>query len=148
MNDFKGIYNSKSNLKIYCGLWNFVIVKRLSDNALLSGYALATSVHLMNYTNTNQLIILFTSLKLLSGFVFDIIDMLSRWNNRAVSVEDSARVASSTFEKYNWKYYRSIIFHNFIKSIFFEDDSTSITIYCTSHIMTIKRNSSTNIRVF
>lgn len=54
----------------------------------LSGRALATSDHhLMNYTNTNQLIILFTSLNFLSVFVFDIIDMLSRWNNRAVSRE-------------------------------------------------------------
>lgn len=53
----------------------------------LSGRAPATSDHLMNYTNTNQLIILFTSLNFLSVFVFDIIDMLSQWNNRAVSRE-------------------------------------------------------------
>lgn len=57
---------------------------KLSDNMALSGRVLAASDHLMNYTNTNQLIILFTSLNFLSVFVFNIIDMLSRWNNQSV----------------------------------------------------------------
>lgn len=61
-----------------------VQIASLSDNAALSGRAITTHVHLMNYTNTNQLIILFTSLSRLSSFMFYIIDMLSRWNNRAV----------------------------------------------------------------
>lgn len=69
---------------------------KLSDNMALSGRALATSNHLMNYTNTNQLIILFTSLNFLSVFVFNIIDMLSRWNNQTVKPDRlHMRISSS-----------------------------------------------------
>lgn len=64
--------------------YHVLIASTVSDNAPLSGPAITKHVHLMNYTNTNQLIILFTSLSRLSRFMFYIIDMLSRWNNRPV----------------------------------------------------------------